>query len=183
MNSTARLVPYDYDQDFTTFPVDRSRPIVKAPGSNALVDKAVVERLDPKEKLAPSAYYQSDLPFRAAPVLRPVAAHKEASFTVDKEWEGVIDEVGISHFTAQLQEVGSRNESIDLAEIPIGDVARNQRDLARPGAIFRFLVGYAQDSQGTVTRKRLIYFRKGKTRVDPAEETRWMEMAALFTNG
>jgi hypothetical protein len=182
MSSALRTLPYQYDRETTTLPGSGGTSFSEVPRSSKLVGKAVVERLDPKEKTAPSVYHQSDLPFRAAPILRPVAANKEASFTVDKEWEGVIDDVGISHFTAQLREVGTDSDQLDLAEIPIGDVLRDQRDSVRSGAVFRFLAGYAQDTNGTAIRKRLIYFRKGKSRIDSARETRWMEMAALFTN-
>lgn len=118
--------------------------------------------------------------FFAIPEFRLKPAHAEQVFAATKEWEGTIESVGNSHFTAQLREVRpTASRSVDIAEIPIGDIPAGDRHLLCEGAIFRYLVGYAKSKRGT-TRKRHVYFRRGRARNANDPTKRWLAIAAKF---
>lgn len=118
--------------------------------------------------------------YHAAPELRPLKQGAARNLTVVKEWEGVVNDIGISHFIANLVETRGGHDEIDVAEIPISDIPREYRDNLKLGAIFRYLVGYSQNAAGTVTKQRLVYFRKGRGRRNNGLEQNWLDMMACF---
>jgi hypothetical protein len=137
------------------------------------------EQHTPKLGLEVRHIAEEDNAFFAIPEFRLKPAHAEQVFAATKEWEGTIESVGNSHFLAQLREIRPKaDEGTDIAEIPIGDVPRSDRDLLREGAVFRYLVGYAKSAKG-VTRKRHVYLRRGTTKATD-KASRWLEIAAKF---
>lgn len=182
MNSTAAIAAFDHSDGLQTLPGSRRIAAAATRRSSAIISKVLVERHEGREQLVNGSSYSPVEAYSPAPELRPLAVNKTASFTVAKEWEGVVENVGISHFTAQLREVRAQTDDTDLAELPIGDISRQEWDLLKEGAVFRYLAGYAQDVRGTVTRKRLVYFRKGRVRTGIDKEAQWLEIAALFAN-
>jgi len=138
------------------------------------------ERYVARSLLSTEAYRPEENAFFPVPEFRPLPAKAEQVFAAAKEWEGFVQEVGNSHFTAELKELrGKGGEVADTAEIPIGDIPTADRKLLREGAVFRYLVGYAKSNKG-VTRKRHVYFRRGKVTQDVAEQPNWLALAALF---
>lgn len=170
------------DEDWQT---TRGRGDLQAPSepsSGLIAERVVTDRYDGLENVVLRARVAHDEPFFAVPELREVAPGKRSSFSVEKEWEGSVDDIGVSHFTARLSETRHQDSDIELAEIPIGDIPCEHRDDLREGAVFRYLLSYARDDRGTVTKKRLVYFRKGRIRADHQTEQEWLKMASLFTH-
>jgi hypothetical protein len=138
------------------------------------------ERYVARSPMSTEPYQPEENAFFPVPEFRPLPAKAEQVFAAAKEWEGFVQEVGNSHFIAELRELrGKGGEVADTAEIPIGDIPAADRKLLREGAVFRYLVGYAKSSKG-VTRKRHVYFRRGKVTQDATEQPNWLALAALF---
>ena len=116
------------------------------------------------------------------PRFRPLQADAQQVFAATKEWEGSVQEISEKVFVAELREMiqGEARAASDIAEIPIEDIPAADRHLLREGAIFRYLVGYAKTQKGTITRKRHVYFRRGKAKTNGAIEKRWLMIASKF---
>lgn len=182
MSLTAALADRTYDREASiTASWEKPFSTAERRRDHALA-QVVVDRHDGLEKSIASKPRTETEQYFSVPELRKVQAKKSASFSVAKEWEGSVDTVGISHFTAQLRETRGADDAIDVAELPISDIPAADRDRLTEGAIFRYLIGYAQDDRGTVTRKRLVYFRKGKIRPKADVQESWLKMAAMFSN-
>jgi hypothetical protein len=60
-----------------------------------------------------------------------------------QEWEGQVQEVRDSYYTARLVDLTTRDlEETELADLPVSDIIEGDRDLLVPGAVFRLLIAY-----------------------------------------
>lgn len=159
---------------------DTARIARDGSAQEAINRQVEAERYVARSPLSTEPHQPEENTFFPAPEFRPLPARAEQVFAAAKEWEGFVQEVGNSHFTAELRELrGKGGDVSDTAEIPIGDIPASDRGLLREGAIFRYLVGYAKSSKG-VTRKRHVYFRRGKVNQDATDQPNWLAIAALF---
>ncbi len=77
-----------------------------------------------------------------------------------QEWEGFVDEVGEETFTGRLVDLTAGDkEDTELMEFPISDLSVGDRDLLKPGAIFRWMIGY-EERGGTRRRISELYLRR-----------------------
>lgn len=76
------------------------------------------------------------------------------------EWEGVVVAVGVDAFEVRLHNVrGAPNDFDEITEFEIADVPPGDRDLLKPGGIFRWVVGFESQS-GTRKKYSRIVFRR-----------------------
>ena len=76
------------------------------------------------------------------------------------EWEGLVVEVKTETFSARLQNVkGTEVDFVEIAEFDLSDVSQGDRDLLKPGGIFRWVVGLEARS-GTRQKYSRIVFRR-----------------------
>jgi hypothetical protein len=77
-----------------------------------------------------------------------------------QEWEGTVTEVKDESFVCDLVDI-TAGHSIpeEIAELPIDEISEDDRDLLRPGALFRWTIGYYE--AGGVRRKTSqVQFRR-----------------------
>jgi len=78
-----------------------------------------------------------------------------------QEWEGYVTDVFDDRFIARLVDVTSGEDAAkEEAEFPIQDVADTDRSLLRPGAVFRWTIGYLKSQAGNKKRVSQIVFRR-----------------------
>jgi hypothetical protein len=95
-----------------------------------------------------------------------------SSFNALAEWEGIVNSVGKDTFSASLVQLprGSELDRRDQAnmgfgpteetELPIEDIPPFDRDLLRPGALFRLVIGYDIKRSGQRIRALSVVFRR-----------------------
>lgn len=95
------------------------------------------------------------------PEFSPRITPQENFFAALQEWEGYVVEIGNDSFTARLRDVtaGGMHEE-EEAEFPLDDISESDRDLLKPGAIFRWAIGYLRTRGGTKRRISQIVFRR-----------------------
>lgn len=78
-----------------------------------------------------------------------------------QEWEGYVSEVGEGMFTARLLDVtaGGKYEE-EIADFPILDLSDTDQELLKPGAVFRWVIGYQRSTGGTKRRVSQVTFRR-----------------------
>ena len=110
----------------------------------------------------------------------------QVSFHALQEWEGyVLEETAEQsaqtgsreeEFTARLLDLtaGSSQEE-EEAVIPLSEIAEDDRKRLRPGAIFRWVIGYERSESGTKRRVSQIVFRDlpAMTKQDMSEGGEW----------
>ena len=113
-----------------------------------LATSTVLARIS-RKNFAPSRCTPS--PFRAYLSPTPVRG----------DWAGYVQEIKNS-FAAALADItaGENTQEGELAEFLIADVKDDDRDLLKPGAIFRWVVGYQRSPAGTKRRVSDIFFRR-----------------------
>jgi hypothetical protein len=85
----------------------------------------------------------------------------QISFDPLQEWEGRVVEVKDDRFFASLLDItAGKHFEEEIAEFPLDDVSDIDRPLLRPGALFRWLIGYARRSSGTKYRVSSLVFRR-----------------------
>lgn len=99
-----------------------------------------------------------------APDLPPFEADRPSergAFRALQEWEGTVLDIGKTDFTARLVDVTRRsNVAEEEAEFPLQDLSEDDRALVRPGAVFRWAIGYHRLPGGTKRRASQIVFRR-----------------------
>jgi hypothetical protein len=78
-----------------------------------------------------------------------------------QEWEGYVSEIGEETFTARLLDItldGKYEE--EIADFPISDLSDADRELLKPGAVFRWVIGYQRSIGGTKRRVSQLTFRR-----------------------
>jgi len=95
------------------------------------------------------------------PHFHPARLHVRDSFVALQEWEGTIVSIYKDYFTARLVDI-TAEESIasEEADFPLDDIPACDRDLLRPGAIFRWAVGYRRSPGGTNMRGYQLAMRR-----------------------
>ena len=83
------------------------------------------------------------------------------TFIAAQEWEGNVVEIMRDAFKAKLVDL-TRQSFVEEeeAEIDLEDVSLGDRDLVKPGAIFRWVVGYDRTAAGTVSKASRLIFRR-----------------------
>jgi len=83
-------------------------------------------------------------------------------FITSKKWEGVVNRIDTDNeiFFAQLNELNAANTIEEDAELPINDVAEDDLELFKEGAIFFFSVGYRISEAGAHERSSRIRFQR-----------------------
>ncbi len=101
-----------------------------------------------------------------APVDRPVvvlpnkAPPVSGKTTIVQEWEGVVTGIGEDTFAAELADLTNLQFSkTEAADLPIEDLADDDRKLLKEGAIFRWIIGY-RENPGNKERSSRIVFRR-----------------------
>lgn len=115
-------------------------------------------QLEPAET-RPAQERQPRLDFEL-PDYAPVQARAE-SFHALQEWEGSVLSVKDGRFLAALIDITAdervANETVELS---VDDVQEEDLSRLKPGAIFRWVIGYARTPAGTKTRGSRMYFRR-----------------------
>ncbi|HYP55189.1 MAG TPA: hypothetical protein VEQ41_02655 [Solirubrobacterales bacterium] len=81
------------------------------------------------------------------------------AFIALQRWEGIVTECGDETFIAQLTDLtepGPREE----VELPISDVALEDRDLVEVGAVFYWSIGYKDEADGQRVKASTLRFRR-----------------------
>jgi len=133
-----------------------------------------IRRYEPfEEALNPKGLSSSPVPYKETLKIQSrIAGAVAAAFPVPRvpnqlslqplqEWEGYVAEIGAETFTARLLDItaGQKYEN-EIADFPIADISDNDRDLLKPGAIFRWVIGYQRQIGGTKRRVSQITFRR-----------------------
>jgi hypothetical protein len=85
----------------------------------------------------------------------------QISFEPLQEWEGCVVETQATTFTATLIDITDRRKFEDeVAEFALTDLSDDDLLLLRPGAIFRWLIGYERHPSGTKRRASSVVFRR-----------------------
>lgn len=76
-----------------------------------------------------------------------------------QEWEGLVESIGDTSFTARLRDLTDRSRGEEFAEIPLEEV--DPADLKRlvQGAVFHLIIGFSKRN-GARRRETFLYFRK-----------------------
>lgn len=81
-------------------------------------------------------------------------------FELLQEWEGYVQTVGSSEFTASLIDLTQKRDiEEEEADFSIDDLTDEDKKLLKPGAVFRWLIGY-RSIGGTKERISKIVFRR-----------------------
>lgn len=84
-----------------------------------------------------------------------------AFFEPLQEWEGYVTEVAEMEFSANLvDKTRGHNTEDEEATFAIEDVSDSDLELVRPGAIFRWSIGYLREREGTKRRISQLVFRR-----------------------
>ncbi|MBI2412109.1 MAG: hypothetical protein HYV24_02740 [Deltaproteobacteria bacterium] len=77
-----------------------------------------------------------------------------------QEWEGYVECINENEFTASLVDITKKkNIAEEEADFPIEDLNQDDKRLLKPGAVFRWLIGY-RSIGGTKERFSKIVFRR-----------------------
>jgi len=90
-----------------------------------------------------------------------VAREARATFSALQEWEGCVLQVNPGSFTASLVDLtaGATREE-EEADFPLDDLLDSDRAAIRPGAVFRWAIGYRRAPGGSKERVSRIVFRR-----------------------
>ena len=102
----------------------------------------------------PSAYVTREIP-------ENVIIKKSSQLVPMQEWEGVVKSVDHDEeiFTAELFDL-SGDGPTETAEIFLQEVNSDDMELVKPGAIFRWVIGYRDKISGQRERISTIVFRR-----------------------
>lgn len=84
-------------------------------------------------------------------------------FQAIQSWEGFVVDVNTRKGTFQARLVDLQkdgNPSEEMAELPLSDVDYDDVELVRPGAIFRWMIGYIKKTHEPKTHQSMIIFRR-----------------------
>jgi hypothetical protein len=163
--SVAETIPPDEDRSPTDGRRASSRPdIIRRMPSKVARRREEVSEQSPTSNTSPEAAGSSAVPEAMVLSLPPYAglpAYSAGSFNALQEWEGVVLEVGAESFTARLTDLTAGNKiETEEADFPIADLRDEDHERLRPGAVFRWAIGYHRSPGGTRTRASRIVFRR-----------------------
>jgi hypothetical protein len=81
-------------------------------------------------------------------------------FELLQHWEGIVDSVGGSSFSARLADLTDETNEPEQAEFEITDVDESDRGLVTPGSVFYWMIGYDTSNVGQKLRTSLLRFRR-----------------------
>lgn len=93
----------------------------------------------------------------------PVEANKrpfQDRFVALQEWEGSVVEVYEDRFVARLTDMTDETNAQEEAVFYVDELRKDDVQLLREGAIFRWVVGYHYERGGTKRRSSQIVFRR-----------------------
>jgi hypothetical protein len=94
------------------------------------------------------------------PVMPKIQSRK-TTFTPLQEWEGYVLEIGKETFTARLIDLTANAEQEEEeADFHILDLSDTDKKVLKPGAIFRWAIGYRRTNSGSKERVSSIVFRR-----------------------
>lgn len=87
--------------------------------------------------------------------------YRKASEVIIQDWEGIVESIETETFTALLRDL-TANEAYpgEMADLPIEDIAPDDRGLLKPGAIFYLTVGRSIYPTGQQQRFSRMEFRR-----------------------
>lgn len=93
-------------------------------------------------------------------VKMPRDSTREYTSTTAIEWEGVVEKISVDTFEARLRSIkGGQTDHIEYAEFDVSDVPEGDKNLLKPGGIFRWTIGVSTQ-HGTKKKFSSIYFRR-----------------------
>jgi len=94
------------------------------------------------------------------PKQRPLVRREAVSFFPLQEWEGSVIDINDDFFTARLVDLTAKSKTAsEEADFPIEDLSEGDLKLLKPGAVFRWIIGYQRSRGGTKKRTSQIVFR------------------------
>lgn len=95
------------------------------------------------------------------PVQGLESKHREASEVIVQDWEGIVESIKTETFTALLCDV-TADETYpgERADLPIEDIAPDDRGLLKPDAVFYLTVGRSTGPTGQRQRFSRMEFRR-----------------------
>lgn len=81
-------------------------------------------------------------------------------FKVLQQWEGIVTDVRIDSFYADLLDLTDRTKPREVAEISLDEIAEADHDLLLPGCVFYWIIGYQTSEGGTKERVSEIRVRR-----------------------
>ncbi len=142
---------------------DIAQQRLSIPGRQSCLDlnqdqaPSTVSSMEQQRATATRAVVNLDQMFPDKPRLRP----SEATFTPLQEWEGYVVDVSEETFTARLIDLTSSDEQEEEeADFPVAELSDSDQQMLRPGAIFRWAIGYRRTRGGTKERISRIILRR-----------------------
>ncbi len=81
-------------------------------------------------------------------------------FLALQEWEGVVLEINDDIFTAHLTDITCKGNPPEIGDFIVEDIRKDDLQLMREGAVFRWIIGYEIKRSGTKRRGSQIVFRR-----------------------
>lgn len=91
---------------------------------------------------------------------KPRTRSAEASFYPLQEWEGYVVSITDDTFTARLVDLTTNDGIEEEADFPIAELSAADQGELRPGAIFRWAIGYRRTRSGNKKRFSRIVLRR-----------------------
>jgi hypothetical protein len=85
---------------------------------------------------------------------------KKEFFEASQKWEGRVDNISDTGFTATVTDLTTKNLNDGFVEIDFEELNEDDRDLVREGAIFYWCVGHYTSHAGMRLSSSLIIFRR-----------------------
>lgn len=106
-------------------------------------------------------------------VLLPSEPRPTSFATIEQAWEGCVDEFNGNTILASLLDLTGGNPE-EAVEIPVEEVAEDDRSLIARGALFYWYIYYHTSESGQIRRSSMIRFRRlpqwTETELQKAEE-------------
>lgn len=97
----------------------------------------------------------------APPLIRlPAGTLPNERVRVLQQWEGVVTDTTDDSFFAELQDLGRSFVPLEIVEIPIEEVPKDDRPLLVEGAVFYWSIGYETSPGGQLKRMSEIRMRR-----------------------
>jgi len=109
----------------------------------------------------PTGIFQPDLPIQdieRLPSVEDTGKLPKSSYDPLQEWEGYVLDINSDSFTATLYDVTvDRGLADEEAEFPLDELSESDKHLLKPGAVFRWLIGYRIKASGKERTSRLVF--------------------------
>ncbi|MDH1148136.1 hypothetical protein N5C60_26455 [Pseudomonas mosselii] len=126
-----------------------------SPSDRAAIDLAIVDLADEDD----SASNTPVIPVKFSATIPTTRNPVQVSFVALQEWEGHVTEMDGDSFSAILLDV-TKHSGEELATFPLDEISDSDQKLLKPGAIFRWSIGYERLRGGTKRKVSSIVFRR-----------------------